>query len=589
MFVERAMHYGDTDLLAYLDGALSWWQRIRVRRHLQVCWRCRSRAHAQEQQILQLTQKMEAWEYPGSFWHLDQQLELGRRLRSFERLNELQNPEPILRKRWTIAFAALVSLIVAVCFIIPAPPTRTPRSNAVLPAVALAGARNVERTLYQRPVEQTLAVQVEHVLPAREVTVSQLQIWSDSAGGRFVSRWTASDGSLKEALWRKGPGQEYLLRPAVSRAVVQRVDHPSSDRITDFLNFQTFDDLESVFIRWMESRSWAPVSFAPEAAEWMSVEGAIARAEYISGSDGSRQVRIKVERRLNGARATLTVDFDRATLQPRRMSIHCESDGRVAELQMIAKGVRSIQASEVNAAILSPEIRRLAGPNEIETLPETAAPVVLPVNLAAINLAERTTEAQFVLHAAGACLGEPVLVEDTPGGVRVRSGNGTLGRWPEAITSSADLADVLGALADLRDAAALPQTPRILPAAAALAHARALRLLAQGFPRTITSVLPERSRHILESMLQSHIEGVRSALGSYDSAAESSPAKTNSGDWREATALLYEALSNPLEPQAASAAATERVRTLLLSLPEEFASETRRAAERAELPRVRKR
>ncbi|MDR3698484.1 MAG: hypothetical protein P4L56_02540 [Candidatus Sulfopaludibacter sp.] len=454
-------------------------------------------------------------------------------------------------------------------------------------AEALAGARNFERKLYQQAVEQTLAVQVEHVKPVRKATVSQVQIWSDAASGRFVSRWTAQDGSLKEALWRHGAGQEYLLRPLVSRSVTQRTEHhPSSDHITDFLTPETFDDLESVFMRWMESRSWAPVSFAPEAAEWMSGEGAISRAEFIGGQDGSRQIRIRVERLLNGARATLTVDFDRTTLQPRRMSIWLESGGRVAELQMIAKVIRSVRPYEVDAALPTPEIRKVPYANPIEAAPEPAEAAGVPVSIASVNLAERTTEAQFVLHAAGACLGEPVLVEDTPGGVRVRSGNGRSGRWPGAITSSADLADVLGALADIRGAEVLPQNPRIPPAANALVHARALELLAQRFPRTITSVLPERSRHLLESMLQSHIEGVRSALGNYDPAPESSPAEAPSGDWRDATALVYEELSNTVEPGAVS---SERVRALLQFLPEEFASESRKAAGHAEIPQVRKR
>ncbi len=215
-------------------------------------------------------------------------------------------------------------------------------------------------------------------------------------------------------------------------------------------------------MHWMESRSWTAVSFEPEAAEWMSSEGATSRVESIAGQDGSRQIRLTVNRQLNGVSAMLTVDFDRTTLQPRRMAIQIESGGRVAALRVIAKAVRRIQPSEVEAVLPSREIRKQVSPTPAESAAESTEAGGGAANLASIDLAERTAEAEFVLHAAGACLGEPVLVEEAPGGVRVRSGKGTIGGWPESITSSANLADVLGALADIRGGPAIRQNPEIL-------------------------------------------------------------------------------------------------------------------------------
>ncbi len=167
MSVERTTHYSDPELLAYVDGELSWWRRIRVRRHLEVCWKCRSRAHAQQEEIVRLTESLETWEYPGVFWHLDQQLELGRRLRRFEMLNQLHRPQSILRRRSTLIGGALFAVIVMACVLIEAPRSQSPQTHPVLPTETLAGARNFERKLYQHPVEQTLALEVEHVIPVR--------------------------------------------------------------------------------------------------------------------------------------------------------------------------------------------------------------------------------------------------------------------------------------------------------------------------------------------------------------------------------------------------------------------------------------
>ncbi len=89
-------------------------------------------------------------------------------------------------------------------------------------------------------------------------------------------------------------------------------------------------------------------------------------------------------------------------------------------------------------------------------------------------------------------------------------------------------------------------------------------------------------------MVQSHIEGVRAALGDYDASAESSAANPLPDNWRDAAELVYATLSNGGEKQIGATVSSQRVRILLQSIPEEFASETRKVAARAELPPVGK-
>jgi hypothetical protein len=589
MSVERPAHCTDSELLAYLDGELNWWRRLRVRRHLQACWRCRSRARSQEDQILNLAKTIEACDYPDALWHLDQQLELGLRLRHFENAGEAGRPKPARARLRRLVMGVAVATVVtlAVCTALVVLPRNTNRGGSDLPVKTVAGAQTFERNLYHLPTEQTLAVRIEPIHPARQAAAGQLEIWSDAAQGRFASRWTAADGTLKQALWQPGPGREYLLRPRVSHAVLQRTGHSPSDHVTDFLGPEVSGDLEGAFMRWMESRSWAPVSFAPEAAQWMSGAGARALAESITASDGSQHIRLTVERRMHAARARLTAEFDAVTFQPRSMSIRFEADGRSAELNIIAQRVRSVAAAEVAAAAVSPESVEVPTVRAPVTPPAPDRHPVFSVGPDLIDSAERAAEAQFLLHAADGCLGEPVVVEEVPGGVRVRSVQGIVGRWPEATSSSAKFADVVGALAELRDRLhggrevenqAIPRK--------AVANARALRALSQQFPPRLSAALPERSRHLLQLMLQDHIEGVRAGFVDLPPGRDGKASIETIG-WREAAERLYQTLANTGDETAG--ALPQRVARLLQALSEGFAAENRQAAEHTEIPQGAKR
>lgn len=575
MFANRDAHCSDSDLVAYLDGELSWWRRLRVRQHLKACWKCRGRASDQQEQIFDLAARLEASEYPGTFWHLDQQLRLGRNMRRFEALNG-SSPRR-LEPRWLIAAGALAALILASLLWTPTSPgVRKSTPDASVQTVAAA--RTFEQRLFRRSVEQTLAVEMEPVRASRSGS-SRLEIWSDATGGRFASRWTAADGKLKQALWRPAPGREYLLRPHVSNALLHQPGHTGSDQMADFVVSGISGDLEDAFMHWMESRSWTPVSFAREAAQWMRDAGATPRTERRLAIDGTPQVRIQVERRMNGGLARLTADFSAATFQPQSMTIRFEAGAHVAELRMIAQRVRSIPETEVAAVSESIPQNPILPPPAMDTHRLLAQPSPAgPADSTLVDVAQRTADAQFVLHAAGACLGEPVVMEEIPGGVRVRRVHGIGGAWPEATSSFTNLHDVLGALADLRDQLGVGPASENPKMQQAMAHARALKALGQLFPNRLAAALPERSRRVLERMLQEHMDGVRAALGGLPAAPPGQSASAPQ-DWREAGRLLYVTLSNP------GGAPSEQIGQLLLAVSEGFASESRKSVERARVER----
>jgi hypothetical protein len=183
-----------------------------------------------------------------------------------------------------------------------------------------------------------------------------------------------------------------------------------------------------------------------------------------------------------------------------------------------------------------------------------------------------------VLHAAGACLGEPVQVEDTPDGVRVRGINGKPGSGPGAVASVANLADVLDVLADLRQSAERSITPpNPAPGQNGLAHAGALQLLAQRFPPAVISVLPAHSRDLVQLMIRSHVEGIRARLGNPDAeASEASREETSPVDWRDATARLVQMLSKrSRQPATVTPSPDGRINRLLILLVDRFTAEAR--------------
>ena len=61
MFVR---HCSDEQLLAHLDGELRWLVRLRVRRHLERCWHCRTRLDGLESEVHSLLQRIDSSPMP---------------------------------------------------------------------------------------------------------------------------------------------------------------------------------------------------------------------------------------------------------------------------------------------------------------------------------------------------------------------------------------------------------------------------------------------------------------------------------------------------------------------------------------------
>jgi hypothetical protein len=151
----------------------------------------------------------------------------------------------------------------------------------------------------------------------------------------------------------------------------------------------------------------------------------------------------------------------------------------------------------------------------------------------------REVQALYVLHQAGACLGEPVRVSEEPNGTRVIR----VGAGGDGYSSEASLEFVLKALSEMRRKAPTAQDPAA-PLAVALQHAWALRSIAGDFATSGTPEPSEPSSQLLASMLDDHAGAIRRELsaaglarsGAYDR-------KSGAADWRECASLLFDDLA----------------------------------------------
>ncbi|MCX6629359.1 MAG: zf-HC2 domain-containing protein [Candidatus Solibacter sp.] len=534
------MHCSDEQLLAHLDGELSAFSSRRVERHLKSCWRCRTRRNACEQEIQRLTIAVDEWPFPPPGWNRDAAQRLNRRLRECES-GFASSPVPYIRRFAFPVSAAALLLCLSGWFLW----TRGPHAR-LRPAEVIAQVSSVERTIYVQPVQQTFSVEIAEIRPARQTVNAKLQIWSDRDSGRFASRLSAPGGALKHALWRPASDAEFVYRPAVTAEVLKQRPHREETVSLESLADFGLDpaELERAFMHWLESRSWNPISFASDISRFAAEDGSLATAERIRGQDGAPMIRITAQRRSRKMVAVLTVEVDSRSYWPRLQAIRFETPQRAIEFRLAATSIQPVRRTEMAASVFHPE------PNvarEIRTvrpvLPRHEAPAdpstyERPAGVLAID--PRAVEARFVLHQAGACLGESVRVSEETGGTRVVR----LDNEAASYRCELGLDYLLSALSDLRRGQPVPGDAAGTRTVA-LRHAWAMRRLGEDFPALRIADLPPNSWQMLETMLRDHTSAVRrelDGLGLQRSAG--SMRRPGNPAWRASATVLFGTLTH---------------------------------------------
>ncbi len=529
-----AVHCSDDELLAYSDGELPFSKRVRVRRHLQTCWQCRSHAAMFEKQIQQLTDKAPSWMAPEP-QSAGKRIELGLRMLQFEARLPDSRAAGFRKIRGLPAAAWAAIATVAIIAVMIAIRPKNKATEGILPGEAMAHVESAERALYTRPVEQVFAVRIVQTFPSRGSSDSKLHVWSDGSANRFASKWTGAGGEVKQALWQPAAGAEFVYKPSEARAGVKKIVHAEDAKPLLSLADEGLEpaQIERGFMRWMESRSWTPVAFTPELSVWARKDGAVAGVETLRGPDGKAFVRITARKQTSRLTAILTVDVDIRNWWPKRQAIRFESAQRVVEFLLTSNRIQTLASSEMPDAVFHPDIAASGeAPSPVSALvvPEKPAEAEDPVR----GLAEgamQIVEAHYILHQVGACMGEPVKIEQEPTGIRVYNLGRSSGSWPQTFTVLATLQDIAGALADLRRPLPVDlDDPEARVPANALRHAWAVRNLAVDFPANRIAGLPEKSWRQLESMLRDHVVGLRRDLGAPSLASPGVP--TRAAGWR---------------------------------------------------------
>ncbi len=543
------MHCRNEDLLWYLDGELPILRRFRAGRHLRSCEQCRARLALYEREMLQLNRALDAVSFPGPEWTRDAKRRLNQRLLAFEASFPLRT-SPYFGG-WALR-ASLAAASVILCFGVWFQWMRDSRP-ALRPADVIAHASTVEQELYQQPVHQTFSVEIARVRPAPQAVSTHLEIWSDRRTGRFASRLREPGGAVKHALWRPSADAEFLYRPAVSRSIVRQAPHR-----TEPVSLASLADyglepaqLEAGFMRWLESRSWSAISFASDISLWSAEDGTILRAERVRGGDGNPAVRITAERKSRRLVAVLSVDIDSNSYRPHMQRLRFETPERAVELRLAATSIRPVAPVEVAANVYSPDPKLAAG--------EFAAVAPRPIVPPSPSLADPRpgeagvdspeVEAHYVLHKAGACLGQAVRVTADPDGTRVWKLGPGGGASVEGFTTSAGMEFVLGALADLRRRPPTPIDDGNLAApgealAAALRHAWAIASLAADYPPERLSGMSERSRSVLALIVREHVESLDGEVSKLGFSRPAAGARRPRGaDWRQPASVLFEDLA----------------------------------------------
>jgi hypothetical protein len=538
------MHCSDEQLLAHLDGELSvfgnWW----VQRHLRSCSRCRTRVSASEQEIQKLTIAVDEWPFPPPKWNRDAAQRLNRSMRECE--SEFA-PSPVRRiRRFALPVSAVAALLLCLSGWLLW--TRGPHTR-LRPIDVLAHVSSVEGTIYVQPVEQTFSVEIAQIRPARKTVNAKLQIWSDRDSGRFASRLSAPGGALKHALWRPASDAEFVYRPAVTDEVLKQRPHREETLSLESLAEYGLDpgEIEGAFMHWLESRSWNPISFASDISRWAAEDGSLATAEPIRGEDGMPMIRITAQRKSRKMIAVLTLDVDSSSYWPRLQAIRFETSERAIEFRLAVSSIHSIRRNDASAGVFRPEPNTERAIRTVTpALPRREAPADSSANERAaevVAIDPRAVEAHFVLHQAGACLGDPVRVSEETGGTRVvRLDSDAAGYRCEL-----GLDYVLSALSDLRRGQPV-RGDTVGTRAVAHRHAWAMKRLGEDFPERSIAGLPPHSWQMLETMLQDHASAVRSEIDAagLQHSTDSTSRPGNPG-WRASTLMLFEMLTRPTE------------------------------------------
>jgi hypothetical protein len=567
-------HCSDELALAYLDGELSLPAEKAVRKHLNTCWECRGRLAELEEQAQAVARALAESTFPGAHRKLEAEQRFSAWEQRFERSRGVA-PRlfllPAASFRWWPAISAAAILVIfTVLWQLPG----FQRRRAV---AALMAGQQVESE-FQRsaiPIHQSLRVEISEIRPARRRSGGRIEIWSEPARGRFSSRWRDDDGSLQFALWRPEKNREYVFNARTPPGVTMSAKANRETGSLAQLSAEGVDRdrIAAAFMRWLQSRRWRPISLTNDIFVLLDDTGVTLRSEHVRAADGKPAMRLSAQRVQAGQRLEIVLELDAESYRPRLERVRFEAGGRAVELCLTMEREESVPSQRIVPAVFLPDVAPALPVAPTVARAEAVSPAIVPIPTLAPPpvdpAAERAAfeaaniEVRYVLHRAGACLGEPIEISEDPAGFLHVSGlSPTAERKAELVNLLAQLEAGSRVKVDIRtveeatiwtpppaeplrqetqsSASPLPMQTQleryfanrepsagarrqriaeltnaaVSTADAALAHAWALRRLAACYEHSPAAALRPQSRWLLEVMLRDHLTALRAASGS---------------------------------------------------------------------------
>lgn len=416
-------------LLDHVFGELRPDELASVDEHLNSCARCRAKRAelARESEAIEDTVNRDV--FPSADCVRQARQALHESFAEYEREREpvvvhepgiLQKPAPGFRWTQTLAAAAVIAL----CLGAAAWFWRSPEPLEV--SEVLTRAQSAESALAVRPLFQRFRVELTQVEPQQGRRVGHLETWSDPDGQRFASRWVGPSGSVQHAVWNRVEGTKVVrsVYDPSSRAEIITATAESETRISLLgvgRDGVTTDALAAGFIRWIETRSWQPVSLAGGVLQLIDESGM--QVELSRPSDTLGVLRLSARRQAGERVATILLDLNERTYEPIQMRIRFEGADGVAELAMVGEEVQVLSEGDFDPVVFEPRIpgSELSASSRLEHRrgASSAPSAKQPPPPTLREKLDAGLRVLYAIHQAGLCDGRPVEIEQQGPGVVV--------------------------------------------------------------------------------------------------------------------------------------------------------------------------
>jgi len=483
-------HLDDELLVGHLEGSLSRWDRVRVRRHLHRCWSCRARQARFREQMHRVAEALEKQTFPGRERIEKARSEFYRRYRALEPAPRRGRKAPSLRLhasapaglRAAFALAAMALLAVSVWF--AARPVEPPPAERVI-----ASAQRFEMALLessQDAVYQVVEVAIseagsEEDVPqegaSQKAQKARLSVWSEPSENRFAAVWKSGGGEVQGGVWRPAADQAYAYRAGAGPAA-EPVQQPTASRslVLDLARAPRLDveSLEAALLDWLMSRRWTPVAFSREFAAFSAGQGAALSVRTRREPGKGLFLEVTAVKPLGERRVEFTLEVDAETYRPLLQRIVLATPERTMEIRLAVEVNRRLSPAWLTPAVFQPSVpvrRRI--PERKAALSKNRSKAPRPAeSRRAVSAAERrrtAVRAQHILHQQGVCLDGAIHVAQRPEQelVEIRGLVQPLHRKQELLNALQELAELPFVRVDLRtmeEAASLSSFPKAAPA-----------------------------------------------------------------------------------------------------------------------------